>query len=290
MAAVGFTLQIYFDFSGYTDMALGAARVFGIRLPPNFNSPLQATNIIDFWLRWHMTLTRFLTAYIYNPLVLTLTRRRLAKSASVFRGRQTTVDAFVVLLMFPTLLTMSISGLWHGASYLFLLWGLLHGVYLCINHAWRVWGTRLPRAVGAALTLLGVAAAMVLFRSSNFESAAGIVKGMAGVNGIGLPAAIHARLAAVEPLLSWLLFVDPIMSATDFVTLGASLLFLGLVALLLPNSLQILARTEPALGVQGKPNAPAWTPSLPAAIVTAAVAAVGIYRVGAPTEFLYWQF
>ena len=79
MAAIGFTLQIYFDFSGYTDMALGAGPIFGIRLPPNFDSPLRAPSIIDFWLRWHMTLTRFLTAYIYNPLVLWLTRRRLAK-------------------------------------------------------------------------------------------------------------------------------------------------------------------------------------------------------------------
>ena len=70
MAAVGFTLQIYFDFSGYTDMALGLARCFGVRLPPNFDSPLKASSIIDFWLRWHMTLTRFLTAYLYNPLVL----------------------------------------------------------------------------------------------------------------------------------------------------------------------------------------------------------------------------
>ncbi len=84
MAAVGFTLQIYFDFSGYTDMALGLARFFGIRLPPNFNSPLRASSIIDFWLRWHMTLTRFLTAYIFNPLVLWLTRRRLAKGQPGF--------------------------------------------------------------------------------------------------------------------------------------------------------------------------------------------------------------
>ncbi len=81
IAAVGFTLQIYFDFSGYTDMALGIARMFGVRLPPNFNSPLKASSIIDFWLRWHMTLTRFLTAYIFNPLALWLTRRRATRGA-----------------------------------------------------------------------------------------------------------------------------------------------------------------------------------------------------------------
>ena len=90
IAAIGFTLQIYFDFSGYTDMALGLARFFGIRLPPNFDSPLRASSIIDFWLRWHMTLTRFLTAYIYNPLVLWLTRRRLAKGQRGFGGPNST--------------------------------------------------------------------------------------------------------------------------------------------------------------------------------------------------------
>ena len=96
MAAVGFTLQIYFDFSGYTDMALGLARFFGIKLPPNFNSPLKASSIIDFWLRWHMTLTRFLTAYIYNPLVLWLTRRRAEKGRSGIRRAES--DAWGVCL------------------------------------------------------------------------------------------------------------------------------------------------------------------------------------------------
>src|SRR6516225_7576539 len=105
MAAIGFTLQIYFDFSGYTDMALGLARFFGIRLPQNFDSPLRASSIIDFWLRWHMTLTRFLTAYIYNPLALWLTRRRLAKGNPGFGGRNTTIGAFIYLLVFPILLT-----------------------------------------------------------------------------------------------------------------------------------------------------------------------------------------
>ena len=145
MAAVGFTLQIYFDFSGYSDMALGLARLFGIRLPQNFNSPLRATSIIDFWLRWHMTLTRFLTGYIYNPLLLWLTRRRVAKGQTGFNGRNTTVGAFISLIMFPTILTMFVSGLWHGAGYGFVVWGLLHGVYLTANHAWRMIATRLWR-------------------------------------------------------------------------------------------------------------------------------------------------
>ena len=129
MAAIGFTLQLYFDFSGYTDMALGLARFFGIKLPPNFNSPLRASSIIDFWLRWHMTLTRFLTAYLYNPLVLWLTRRRLKRGRSGFSARNPTIGSFVSLLLVPILTTMFISGLWHGAGYGFILWGLFTGYF-----------------------------------------------------------------------------------------------------------------------------------------------------------------
>ena len=138
MAAVGFTLQLYFDFSGYTDMALGSARFFGIRLPVNFNSPLQAASIIEFWQRWHMTLTRFLMAYIYNPLVLKLTRRRLAKGTQRSELYGATLGTFIYLVAFPMLLTMLVSGIWHGAGYTFIVWGLLHGCYLTINHAWRL--------------------------------------------------------------------------------------------------------------------------------------------------------
>ncbi len=148
MAAIGFTLQVYFDFSGYTDMALGLGRFFGIKLPPNFNSPLKASSIIDFWLRWHMTLTRFLTAYIYNPMVLSLTRRRLAKGRSGFRRSQSYVGAFVSLWV-PLISTMFISGLWHGAGYGFIILGLLHGVYLVINHGWRVYAAHRWRAHAA---------------------------------------------------------------------------------------------------------------------------------------------
>src|SRR5271154_4461007 len=196
MAAIGFTLQIYFDFSGYTDMALGMARFFGIRLPPNFNSPLRASNIIDYWLRWNMTLTRFLTAYIYNPLVLWLTRRRLAKGQPGFGGRNKTFGAFVSLLMVPLTTTMFISGLWHGAGYGFIIWGLLHGVFLVINHGWRVFAAhrwrnrasydRIMKPAGFVLTFVSVTAAMVFFRAQTVSSALDLAKGVFGLNGVAL--------------------------------------------------------------------------------------------------------
>src|SRR6185437_9563472 len=205
MAAIGFTLQIYFDFAGYSDMALGLGRLFGVRLPPNFNSPLRASSIIDFWLRWHMTLTRFLTAYIYNPLVLWLTRRRAAGGRSGFGGRNTSVGAFVQLLMLPTLLTMFVSGLWHGAGYLFVLWGLIHGVYLTINHGWRLialrwWPNRhsytaVMGPIGSVLTFVSVVVAMVLFRANTMTAAISLLKGMIGLNGVSLPRPIHDRLS-----------------------------------------------------------------------------------------------
>ena len=179
MAAVGFTLQIYFDFSGYTDMALGLGRFFGIKLPPNFNSPLKASSIIDFWLRWHMTLTRFLTAYLYNPMVLALTRRRAAKGLPGFGGRNPSLSAFVSLLAVPLLTTMFISGLWHGAGYGFIIFGLMHGVYFVINHGWRVYVghrwrnraayTRVMKPVGWALTFVAATMAMIFFRADDGE-------------------------------------------------------------------------------------------------------------------------
>src|ERR1700760_3220738 len=173
MAAVGFTLQVYFDFSGYTDMALGLGRFFGIKLPPNFTSPLKQSSIIDFWLNWHTTLTRFLTAYIYNPMVLSLTRRRIAKGRPGFASRNPPIGAFVSLLAVPLLTTMFIAGLWHGAGYGFIVFGIMHGVYLVINHGWRGYAAhrwrnhaayaRIMKPLGWVLTFVAVIVGMLFF-------------------------------------------------------------------------------------------------------------------------------
>jgi alginate O-acetyltransferase complex protein AlgI len=286
IAAVGFTLQIYFDFSGYTDMALGIARFFGIRLPPNFNSPLRASSIIDFWQRWHMTLTRFLTAYIYNPLTLWLTRRRAARGLPGFAGRNKTPGAFVELLMFPVLLTMLVSGIWHGAGYTFILWGVLHGLYLTVNHAWRLLGPKLWRdklryerfmqPAGFAITFVCVAASMVIFRSANLRTAADLFQGMLGLHGFGL--AGLGSGAGIKRTAFWI--AAP-----------------ALIALLGPNTLQILSRYEPALGwkpgLTGSETAETrilWRPSLAWAAAVSLIVAIGIFYLGGQSEFLYWQF
>jgi alginate O-acetyltransferase complex protein AlgI len=306
IAALGFTLQIYFDFSGYSEMALGLARLVGVRLPPNFDSPLKAASIVDFWQRWHMTLTRFLTAYLYNPLVLWLTRRRVALGKPVLAGRATTLGAFMALLAGPTLLTMFISGLWHGAGYLFVLWGLLHGVYLSINHAWRIFAGRLTGArpasakrwfPGFLLTFLSVVVAMVLFRSVNLAAAGSVLRGMSGLNGIGLPPVLFDRLAPLAARLHGVLYSSQEMSGTDFVAATAWVIALLAIALLLPNLLQVLDRFSPALSgpretadIGWLRRLLVWSPSPAWVAALSALAFVAVLRIGGQSEFLYWRF
>jgi D-alanyl-lipoteichoic acid acyltransferase DltB (MBOAT superfamily) len=305
-AALGFTLQIYFDFSGYSDMALGLARFFGIKLPVNFNSPLKATSIIDFWLRWHVSLTRFLTAYIYNPLTLSLTRRRIAAGKPAFGGRNTTVPAFLSLLAMPTLLTMLISGIWHGAGYTYILWGLLHGVLLCINHAWRlvrprIWPdtkayNRRMAPFGLILTFLSVVAAMVLFRAPSVSAAVLLWDGMIGLHGIDVPAAVFARLGWAAHWLAALGVKPAWTSGTLFLTATVRTGLLLMVAWTLPNTLEILAAREPAIGVRPARSpgylvrALAWRPNAVWAFGMACIALAGILSLGELSEFLYWQF
>lgn len=307
MAAIGFTLQIYFDFSGYSDMALGLARFVGVRFPANFNSPLKTTSIIDFWLRWHMTLTRFLTAYIYNPLTLWLTRRRLSKGLPAYGGKRTTLGAYAQLLVFPTILTMVISGVWHGAGYLFILWGLAHGLYLTVNHGWRVFGPagrtdkvryqRIMKPVGFVLTLVSVVTAMVLFRANTLHGAADLLRGMFGLNGIALPALITERLGGLADRLYALGLGQGMGVELNFPHLGLWIALLGFIALLCPNTLQLLNRYEPALG--WKPGQEeyaiagrriAWQPNLLWAGFVSAIAICAVLHLGGVSEFLYWQF
>jgi D-alanyl-lipoteichoic acid acyltransferase DltB (MBOAT superfamily) len=268
---------------------------------------LKATNIIDFWLRWHMTLTRFLTAYIYNPLVLWLTRRRMARKLPGLGGHAPSVGAYFQLLAGPTLLTMFVSGLWHGAGYLFILWGLLHGVYLCINHAWRFFGPRIwinketyerfMRPAGFVLTFLSVAVAMVLFRSANLIAAKDILHGLAGLNGISVPQHVYALLGPLTGFLHSFVSASTDMSAHEFFLAMGWLGVALVVALLCPNTLQIMARYEPALGVHPAQVSQLrllrplrWTPTVAWAIAMSPFVVAAVMKLGGKSEFLYWQF
>ena len=162
-ACAAYTMQIYFDFSGYSDMAIGLGLMFGLRLPFNFNAPYRATSIRDFWRRWHITLSRFLRDYLYIPLG----GNRCGQARQVFN----------------VVLTMLLGGLWHGANWTFVVWGGLHGVALAANHLWSERGLRMPRTLGWALTLLFVSACLILFRAPNFTTAGGVLASMAGFHG-----------------------------------------------------------------------------------------------------------
>jgi alginate O-acetyltransferase complex protein AlgI len=181
LAALAYTLQLYFDFSGYSDMAIGASRMIGVQLPLNFNSPYKAVSAIDFWRRWHMTLSRFLRDYLYFPLG---------------GNRRGPARRYVNLM-----LVMLLGGLWHGAGWTFVIWGGLHGVYLVINHLWRgtVGADRLPRIAAQAVTFLAVLFAWVMFRAANVDAAFSLWASMLG--GGSAAAAIDARACAGIALL-----------------------------------------------------------------------------------------
>jgi len=178
LAVLAYTLQIYFDFSGYTDMALGAARMFNIQMPVNFNSPYHATDIREFWQRWHMTLSRFLREYLYIPL-----------GGNRHGEWRTAVNVMATFLL---------GGLWHGAAWTFVTWGALHGLGLVCLRAWAHTGLRLPRAIAWAITFLFVMVTWVFFRAASLPAAVAMLRAMVGVNGASEPwqEALRHALAA----------------------------------------------------------------------------------------------
>jgi alginate O-acetyltransferase complex protein AlgI len=238
-AALGYMLQLYFDFSGYSDMAFGLARMVGLRFPQNFASPYKAVNIIEFWRRWHMTLSKFLRDYLYIPL-----------------GGNRHGQARRLLNI---ILTMLLGGLWHGAGWNFVFWGGLHGAYLVVNHLWqaarRVIG--LPPGNGQGiggwlsrgLTLVAVLVAWVFFRADNFAAATALLHGMAGGNGLVLPAQLIALIPALSHLAAGAGAVADVGGGT-VLGLAETLILLALgyaIALGAPNLYEVSPRRRLAL-------------------------------------------
>jgi len=211
---LSYAVQLYFDFSGYSDMAIGLARMFSLRFPMNFNSPYKAKSIIEFWQRWHMTLTNFLMLYVYNPIALAINRQRLADGQSIGRKAVATAEGFLRIICLPTLVTMVIAGIWHGAGRQFLAFGLLHAIFICINHAWRTFGprwnasagtSRVGAAAGVLITFLAVVSAQIFFRADSVQDAFEVVRGAIGANGIGQVPLVGSDLVSSATL--GLLFV-----------------------------------------------------------------------------------
>ncbi len=175
ITSLSYAFQLYFDFSGYTDMAMGAALLFNIKLPINFNSPYKATSIQDFWRRWHITLSRFLKDYIYIPLG---------------GNRKGELRIYTNLLT-----TFLLGGIWHGAGWTFLFWGALHGLALAVHRLWQELGYKMHSILAWFITFNFVNICWVFFRAKEWEDAIKVLKGMCGMTGISLPGALASKLA-----------------------------------------------------------------------------------------------
>jgi alginate O-acetyltransferase complex protein AlgI len=258
LATIAFSLGLYFDFSAYSDMAVGLARLFGVRLPYNFASPYQSTSIIEFWRRWHMTLSRWLRDYLYIPLGGS---RRGA-------GHR----------YFNLMITMLLGGLWHGASWTFVVWGGVHGLFLVINHGWnylaaRAWarGHKLnfPPALGQALTLASVSIAWIFFASASWEIAWRTLSGLCGGNGLTLGSKLLPHILNKDLLL--------VAAGTGIV-------------LLAPNSQQLID------GRLFDPHEPQIWPRWHFKMTLRQAALIGtafawcLSLLGKPKEFVYFQF
>jgi alginate O-acetyltransferase complex protein AlgI len=167
-----YAFQIYFDFSGYSDMAIGLGSMFNIKIAANFKSPYKATNIVDFWSRWHITLTNFITAYIFTPIVRSMPKMTFP---------------FMMLSMF---LAMTIAGLWHGAAWTFVIFGVLHGAAIVVHHSWKKLKIKLPTYISWPVTFVFVSVCFTIFRAKSVESALKVYKGMLGLSGFQVPKGI----------------------------------------------------------------------------------------------------
>lgn len=290
--ALAYTLQLYFDFSGYSDMAIGAARLFGIRLPVNFHSPYKATNIVEFWRRWHMTLSQFLRDYLYIPLG---------------GNRSTRVARYRNLMI-----TMLLGGLWHGAGWTFVACGALHGFFLIVNHAWNklsAWLIPTPvlpvaasNALAWTVTFIAVVIAWVFFRATSFDAALNILAGMAGLNGVALPNALAARLGSGWEVLAGLGSTTYLGGGTQFVFTWLWIGILLPAALFMPNTQQIMASADLVLhpyrsDPKNELRMPfrldrrlGWQPTLRWSVTIACVAVLGVFALTSISEFLYFQF
>jgi alginate O-acetyltransferase complex protein AlgI len=249
IGALAYTFQLYFDFSGYSDMAIGISLMFGIFLPLNFNSPYKATSIVDFWRRWHMTLSQFLRDYLYIPLG---------------GNRHGRILRYVTLMI-----TMLLGGLWHGAAWTFVVWGALHGVYLCINHAWSNYGPavapRFARPANAAafvLTFVSVVVAWVFFRADSISSATFVLSRMADPTNIvfGRGEMANAMFIAVYAVIAWFA----------------------------PNTQEIMDYDHKNRVVGENPNGWLQRPSF--LYAAAATLAFGVLGISQHSEFIYFRF
>ncbi len=283
LAAILYTFQLYFDFSGYSDMAIGLARMFGVKLPLNFHSPLRAANVADYWRRWHMTLQRMIYGYVFQPLSLYLIR-------STWRLGLSGWGAFAVSVGLPTFLTFVIVGVWHGAGWTFVAFGVMHAIYVSAFEVWRErqtkrarrlrkLGKKLPepgvssRVAGRLVTLVAILLANVMFRAKTVGAAASVWVGMAGLRGASVSTGS----------IGW----DALCTA----------LICAAIVAFFPNTQQIMSRFDPAYNwkewsdVARPPIAFTWRPNTAGLVAAGVVLFFGVMFIQrGQAIFLYFNF
>ena len=253
VTSLSYTFQLYFDFSGYTDMAIGAALLFNIKLPINFNSPYKALSIQDFWRRWHITLSRFLKDYIYIPL------------GGNRRGNIRTYSNLMV--------TFLLGGLWHGAGWTFIFWGFLHGIALVIHRVWKQLGFSMNKILAWFITFNFVNIAWVFFRAKEWDDAIKVLKGMFGFSGIVLPDKIESFLNILKDYRVdfsefWLIDIDGDNWTPIWIIIAFIIIFMK-------NSNILLQK---------------FNPNFKTVIYTAVLASFSILSLSKISQFLYFNF
>jgi D-alanyl-lipoteichoic acid acyltransferase DltB (MBOAT superfamily) len=256
LAVLAYTFQIYFDFSGYTDMAVGIAQMFNIRLPFNFNSPYRSTDIQAFWRRWHITLGTFFRDYLYIPL----------GGNKLGRGR-TLANLFLVALW---------SGLWHGAAWSFVLWGGLHGIAMVIHNLWKRTGRVLPRALAWAIMFLFIVVSWVPFRATEWPRARVVLSGLCGANGTRIPLSKPTLERKWSRRLKEMEVRFAALETKDAGVLAAYLALAALIAFWPRNSNLLLTSEHSA----------AWWQL----VILATLAAASILQLNKLSEFIYFNF
>ena len=284
IGALAYTLQLYFDFSGYSDMAIGIARLFGIKLPINFYSPYKALNIIDFWRRWHITLSRFLRDYLYISLGGNR-RGQVARYRNLF-------------------ITMLLGGIWHGAGWTFIVWGALHGAYLMVNHGWRyitkrVPLPRVPKTISLVFshqtTFLVVVIGWVFFRATDIDSANNILAGMFGLHGAYISDELPWLASAAGTLMETQLVSEPVLERLIEPSQAINWIIpLLLITWIAPSTSEIFRNYQPVVNSEqilaGADNRLLWKPSYKFSIVVSGLFIIAILNLSALSEFLYFQF
>jgi alginate O-acetyltransferase complex protein AlgI len=306
IGALAYTFQLYFDFSAYSDMAIGLSLMFNVRLPLNFNSPYKAISIIDFWQRWHMSLTSYIRQYIYTPLMLFCVRMGI--------GRSKQADLFYTLII-PNMIVFLLLGLWHGANWTFVLFGAMNGIMLIINHLWRrrsYWkrDKSKPMALSSRLaawlfTFIGVVFSFVMFRAESVSSAIEMFRGMLGFNGISLPVSFRDYISTfVDSVRYPFLKFDGVntLSGVDVSSSLSIIITAFVIALIFPNIRQIMrnyktnwqdyagrgSSISTDIGFIAKSII--WRPSLLASILLVIVFLLCVENMSRVSEFLYFEF